>query len=111
MKRVMFTRRLCPNFFSFAALPRALDGNVTVQVTGAITPPLTLSADELAKIRWASVKTIGDGRDNQILLADTANGKTLFGVQGRFRLVVPKDRPGAQSVRMLTALEVLQWRN
>jgi Oxidoreductase molybdopterin binding domain len=31
--------------------------------------------------------------DNQILLADTANGKALFGSQGRFRLVVPKDKP------------------
>src|SRR5262245_19300715 len=32
--------------------------------------------------------------DNQILLADSANGKPLFGAQGRYRLVVPKDRPG-----------------
>ena len=31
--------------------------------------------------------------DNEILLADTANGKALFGAQGRFRLVVPKDKP------------------
>ena len=45
--------------------------------------------------------------DNQILLADTANGKPLFGAQGRFRLVVPKDKPGARSVRMLTTLEVV----
>ncbi len=37
--------------------------------------------------------------DNEILLADTANGKALFGAQGRFRLVVPKDKPGARSVR------------
>jgi len=48
--------------------------------------------------------------DNQILLADTANGKPLFGAQGRFRLVVPKDKPGARSVRMLTKLEVVQVR-
>ncbi|HVT94669.1 MAG TPA: molybdopterin-dependent oxidoreductase [Bryobacteraceae bacterium] len=48
--------------------------------------------------------------DNQILLADTANGKPLFGAQGRFRLVVPKDKPGARSVRMLTELEVVQLR-
>lgn len=48
--------------------------------------------------------------DNQILLADTANGKPLFGAQGRFRLVVPKDKPGARSVRMLTTLEVVQLR-
>jgi DMSO/TMAO reductase YedYZ molybdopterin-dependent catalytic subunit len=48
--------------------------------------------------------------DNQILLADTANGKPLFGANGRFRLVVPKDKPGARSVRMLTRLEVVQLR-
>lgn len=48
--------------------------------------------------------------DNQILLADTANGKPLFGAQGRFRVVVPKDKPGARSVRMLTRLEVVQVR-
>ena len=48
--------------------------------------------------------------DNEILLADTANGKPLFGAQGRFRLVVPKDKPGARSVRMLTRLDVVQLR-
>ncbi len=48
--------------------------------------------------------------DNQILVADTANGKPLFGAQGTFRLVVPKDKPGARSVRMLTRLEVVQVR-
>jgi DMSO/TMAO reductase YedYZ molybdopterin-dependent catalytic subunit len=48
--------------------------------------------------------------DNQILLADTANGKPLFGAQGRFRLVVPKDKPGARSIRMVTKLEIVQLR-
>ncbi len=48
--------------------------------------------------------------DNEILLADTENSKPLFGAQGRFRLVVPKDKPGARSVRMLTKLEVVQLR-
>jgi DMSO/TMAO reductase YedYZ molybdopterin-dependent catalytic subunit len=48
--------------------------------------------------------------DNEILLADTANGKALFGAQGRFRLVVPKDKPGARSIRMLTKIEVVQVR-
>jgi hypothetical protein len=46
--------------------------------------------------------------DNEILLADTANGKPLSGVEGRFRIIVPKDKPGARSVRMLTKLEVVQ---
>lgn len=48
--------------------------------------------------------------DNEILVADMANGKALFGAQGRFRLVAPKDKPGARSVRMLTKLEVVQLR-
>jgi DMSO/TMAO reductase YedYZ molybdopterin-dependent catalytic subunit len=48
--------------------------------------------------------------DNQILLVDTVNGKPLSGDQGRFRLIVPKDKPGARSVRMLTKLEVVQVR-
>ena len=48
--------------------------------------------------------------DNEILLADTANGKPLFGEQGRFRLVAAKDKPVARSVRMLTKLEVVQLR-
>ena len=48
--------------------------------------------------------------DNEILLADTVDGKPMSGDQGRFRLVVPKDKPGARSVRMLTTLEVVQLR-
>jgi hypothetical protein len=48
--------------------------------------------------------------DDQILLADTANGKSLFGAQGRFRPVVPKGKPGARSVRMLTTREVVELR-
>jgi DMSO/TMAO reductase YedYZ molybdopterin-dependent catalytic subunit len=48
--------------------------------------------------------------DNEALLADTANGKPLFGAQGRFRLVLPKDKPGARSVRILTKIEVVQLR-
>jgi DMSO/TMAO reductase YedYZ molybdopterin-dependent catalytic subunit len=48
--------------------------------------------------------------DNEILLADTANGKPMSTEQGGFRLVVPKDKVGARWVRMLTKLEVVQVR-
>lgn len=48
--------------------------------------------------------------DNQILLADTANGKPLPDTRGPFRLIVPKDKRGARSARMLTKLEVVQLR-
>ena len=48
--------------------------------------------------------------DSQILLADTANGKPLSGEQGPFRLVAPKDKQMARSIRMLTKVEVIQVR-
>lgn len=47
--------------------------------------------------------------EGEVLLADKANGKPLFGEMGTFRLV-SKDKRGARSVRMLTKLEVVQLR-
>ena len=46
----------------------------------------------------------------QILVADKANDKPLFGENGAFRLVSPNDKRGARSVRMLTKLEIVQLR-
>ena len=51
-----------------------------------------------------------DMTDSQYLLADTANGKPLFGENGAFRLVIPKDKRGARSVRLLSRIEVVQLR-
>src|SRR5215475_5038703 len=161
----MYTRRLWLTALLAAGLLAAQDAPPSLQITGAVKQPLTLSADDLAKMPRASVKTTSNGMettyegvwlhevlkragvpqgealrgkalasyvlaeasdgyqvvfslgeldpafiDNEILLADTANGKPLFGAQGRFRLVAPKDKPGARSVRMLTKLEVVQLR-
>jgi len=160
----MYTRRLLL-YGLLPAVMLAQDPAPVVQVTGAVKQPLSLSADDLARMPRASVKTTSNGMetvyegvwlhevlkragvpqggelrgkalasyvlaeaqdgyqvvfslgeldpafiDNEILLADTANGKPLFGAQGRFRLVVPKDKPGARSVRMLTKLEVVALR-
>ena len=161
----MFTRRWLILGILAAGLLPAQEVQPSIQVTGAVKQALTLTADDLAKMPRASVRTTNNGMetvydgvwlhevlkaagvpqgselrgkalasyvlaeaqdgyqvvfslgeldpafiDNQILLADTANGKPLFGAQGRFRLVVPKDKPGARSVRMLTKLEVVQVR-
>lgn len=161
----MYTRRCLVLGLLAASCLAAQDAPATVQVTGAVKQALTLSADDLAKMPRATVKTTSGGMetvyegvwlhdvlkkagvpqggelrgkalssyvlaeaqdgyqvvfslgeldpsfiDNEILLADTANGKPLFGVQGRFRLVVPKDKPGARSIRMLTKIEVVQVR-
>ena len=161
----MYTRRCLVLALGSAARAFAQESTPVVQVTGAVKQELNLSADDLAKMPRASVKTTNNGMetvydgvwlheglkragvpqgselrgkalasyvlaqaqdgyqvvfsvgeldpafiDNEILLADTANGKPLFGAQGRFRLVVPKDKPGARSVRMLTRIEVVQVR-
>jgi DMSO/TMAO reductase YedYZ molybdopterin-dependent catalytic subunit len=161
----MYTRRCCLLGLLTVALLPAQDASPTIQVTGAVQQLLTLSADDLAKMPRASVRTTNNGMetvyegvwlhevlkkagvpqgsdlrgkalatyvlaeaqdgyqvlfslgeidpsfvDNEIMLADTANGKPLFGAQGRYRLVVPKDKAGARSVRMLTRLEVVALR-
>lgn len=48
--------------------------------------------------------------DAQYLLADKANGRPLSGQNGAFRLVIPKDKHGARSIRMLTTLNMVQLR-
>ena len=48
--------------------------------------------------------------DNQVLVADSADGKPLTGAHGPFRLVAPKDKRGARSVRMLAKIEVVRLR-
>src|SRR5260221_429308 len=161
----MYTRRWLILVFLSTGFLVAQDAPSTIQVTGAVKQALTLSADDLAKMPRASVRTTSNGMetvyegvwlhevlkkagvpqggelrgkalasyvlaeaqdgyqvvfslgeldpafiDNQILLADTANGKALSGAEGRFRLVMLKDKPAARSVRMLTKLEVDQVR-
>ena len=46
--------------------------------------------------------------NEQIIVADKRDGKPLFGYQGPFRLVCPRDKAGARSVRMLETLEFVR---
>jgi DNA-binding XRE family transcriptional regulator len=58
----MYTRRLLLlGSMLVAALACAQDANVAVQVFGAVKQPLTLAADELAKLPRSYVTTISDG--------------------------------------------------
>ena len=47
---------------------------------------------------------------NDIIVADTIDGKPLFSYQGPLRIVAPKDSRGARSIRMLEKLEVVRLR-
>jgi DMSO/TMAO reductase YedYZ molybdopterin-dependent catalytic subunit len=46
----------------------------------------------------------------RVIVADTRDGKPLFSYQGPIRLVIPADKEGARSVRMLEKLEVVKLR-
>ena len=46
----------------------------------------------------------------EVIVADTADGKPLGDTQGQFRIVIPLDKRGARSVRMLDRLEVVRLR-
>jgi hypothetical protein len=45
---------------------------------------------------------------NDIIVADTIDGKPLFDYQGTFRIVAPHDKRGARSIRMLQRLELVR---
>ena len=47
---------------------------------------------------------------NDVIVADTVDGKPLFDYQGPFRMVAPKDLRGARSIRMLERLELVRLR-
>lgn len=47
---------------------------------------------------------------NDIIVADTIDGKPLFAYQGVFRIVAPKDMRAARSIRMLQRLDVIRLR-
>ncbi len=49
--------------------------------------------------------------DDDILIADRANGIPLPETQGPFRLIVPHDKKPARSVRMLEKIELVQLRH
>lgn len=47
---------------------------------------------------------------NEIMVADTIDGKPIPAAQGPWRIVVPKDSRASRSVRMLQRLEVVRLR-
>jgi hypothetical protein len=45
---------------------------------------------------------------NDIIVADTIDGRPLFAYQGPLRIVAPKDARAARSIRMLQRLDVVR---
>ena len=67
-----------------------------------------------AKDGYAVVVGLGeldpDLGGSRVIVADRRDGKPLFEYQGPVRLVIPADKEGARSVRMLEKLEVVKLR-
>ena len=73
----------------------------------ALSMYVLASASDGYQVIFSAAEVDPDMTDEQFLIADKANGKPLFGENGSFRLVVPKDKRGARSIRMLTSLNVV----
>jgi hypothetical protein len=67
-----------------------------------------------AKDGYAVLFSLGeldpDFGGTRVIVADKRDGNALFGYQGPVRLVLPADKAGARSVRMLEKLEVVKLR-
>lgn len=140
-------------------------GATSIEVTGDVTTPFTLSAEAMKAMPRAKVESTEDGRTvvyegvlvteilkragapqgadlrgnalasyvivsaadgyqvvfslaeldpdfagNNVIVADTLDGKPLFAYQGPFRIVSPKDTRAARSVRMLESIRVVRLR-
>jgi DMSO/TMAO reductase YedYZ molybdopterin-dependent catalytic subunit len=76
----------------------------------ALTTYLLVEARDGYQVLFSLAEIDPAFTENQVLLADKADGKPLVGSQGPFRLVAVKDKPGARSVRMVSKIEVVQLR-
>ncbi len=76
----------------------------------ALTTYLLVEAKDGYQVLFSLAEIDPAFTENQVLLADKADGKSLMGSQGPFRLVAVKDKPGARSVRMVSKIEVVQLR-
>jgi len=86
---VQFGEALRGKALTTYVLAEAQDGYQVVFSVGELDPALT---------------------EGQILVADKANDKPLFGDNGSFRIIAARDKRPARSVRMLTKLEIVQLR-
>jgi hypothetical protein len=76
----------------------------------AIASHLVASATDGYQVVFSVAEVDPAFTSNDIIVADTIDGKSLFAYQGPFRIVAPKDLRGARSIRMLQRIEVVRLR-
>jgi len=78
---------------------------VDKQLTGkALASYVVADARDGYEVVYALAEFDPSFTDHKVIVADTVNGKPLFEYQGPFRLVVPYEKKGARSIRMLEKL-------
>jgi len=95
---------------SLAQMQRATatvsSGGIDTQYEGMLTTYVLAEAQDGYQVVFSLGEVDPALGDTPILVADKANGKALFGENGAFRIVIPRDKRGARSVRMLTKIEL-----
>jgi DMSO/TMAO reductase YedYZ molybdopterin-dependent catalytic subunit len=76
----------------------------------ALATYVVVSASDGYQVVFSLGELDPDTTEGQFLVADTANGTSLVNEGEGFRIVIPKDKHGARSVRMLTKIEVIRLR-
>jgi len=84
-----------------APLGKALRGD-------AMASYVVASATDGYRVVFSLAELDPEFTGSEIIVADRTNGDTLLPDQGPMRLIVPKDIPGARSMRMLERLEVVR---
>ena len=69
---------------------------------------LVAEARDGYRVVYALAEFDPDFNDNPVIVADTRDGRPLRDHQGPFRLVAPKEKRGARSIRMLTRLRLVR---
>jgi len=76
----------------------------------ALASYVTASASDGYQVVFSLAELDAELTSNNIIVADTVDGKSLSAYQGPFRIVAPKDSRPARSVRMLERLDVVRLR-
>ena len=74
----------------------------------ALSTYVVASASDGYRVVFSIAELDPEMTEGKVLLADKANGQSLYGEQRSFRLVTPNDKHGARGIRMLTSLNVVQ---
>lgn len=74
----------------------------------AVASYVVASAADGYKVVFSLAELDPGFTSNDVIVADTIDGKPLFAYQGPWRIVAPKDARGARSIRMLERLEVVR---